>query len=350
VLLCALLAAACTRGFVPQGPVLLAVDQAPDARALYVQWLGVSSWIISHGPDVVVVDPFFSRPSVLTVAVSLAFPRLAPNFGYDPERIGDVLPDLPRGTGLVLVGHGHYDHLMDVGYYVKRTSGQGVRYVGSATIRNILLGFQPASLDFWTAERGGSTVRGRIRVTAFPSDHAPQVDGLHFMTGEWAEAMPSAPTAAGEYREGETHVYLVDFLDAAGAIRWRVFVNGSASSPAGARALAERPDILRQARTNVAILCVPGWDKVPDYPDSILRLIDPDHVVLSHFDNFFAPYRNGEDPARGMEFVPFAHYGAFVGRLEALRRERGYRFELHQPRTGQCFGFPRPAGALACER
>ena len=70
LLVCTVLFCSCARGFVRHGPVALALNENPNESALYVQWLGVSSWIISYRNDVIVVDPFFSRPSLMSVGFS----------------------------------------------------------------------------------------------------------------------------------------------------------------------------------------------------------------------------------------------------------------------------------------
>lgn len=345
-----LLLLACQRGFVHPEPVPLAVNDNGISDTMYVQWLGVSSWIISRGSDVVVVDPFFSRPSFLAVIFSLASQGLVGNFGYDSERINFVLPELPKNTKFVLLGHAHYDHLMDVPYYVERKSGENVTYVGSKTARNILLGFKADQLDFLTAEEGTQTKKGRVRITTFPSDHAPHFLGHKFMSGEVDNPLVTPPTHAGEYVEGQTLVYFIDFLNDQNRILWRVFVNSAASSPDGAKALERHRDFLQEHPTNVAILCVPGWDKVDDYPNAILRLVDPDNVVLSHYDDFGSPYKNGENPKNGMRFVMFANYEGFVKKLEKLRQENNYRYMVHEPKTGQCLGFPSSNRNLSCEQ
>lgn len=201
----AFLLGACNRGFVPQGPIFLAANQQAGDGAGIVQWLGVSSWIISRGNDVVVVDPFFSRPSFLSVGSSLVLSALSGKFFYDSERIEDVLPDLPANTRFVLLGHAHYDHLMDVPYYLARPSGMNVTYVGSETARNILLGFKPAQLKFDVVSKEGKEIRqGKIRVTAMASDHAPHLTGIKIMGGEVASPRDLPPTKVGEYREGQT--------------------------------------------------------------------------------------------------------------------------------------------------
>src|SRR5215468_7071763 len=107
LLVCAVLFCSCARSFVRHGPVALALNESPSESALFVQWLGVSSWIISYRNDVIVVDPFFSRPSLMSVGFSLVLPYLFDDFGYDVDRINDVLPELPTNIRFVLIGHAH---------------------------------------------------------------------------------------------------------------------------------------------------------------------------------------------------------------------------------------------------
>ncbi len=312
-ILCIFPLASCARHFVAHGPVALAVDESLADGELYAQWLGTSAWIISRGRDVVVVDPFFTRPSAWAVASSLLFPGIADGFGYDVTRIRDVLP----------------------------------------TAKNILESFQPARLTFVTAGDAQQILipGGQIRVIPFDSDHAPHFLGITFMSGRVAAPPPSFPTTTGEYPTGETKMYLIDFLDEAGAIQWRVFINSAASTPR--RALAMKTHLSQlpvelQRPPDVAILCVPGWNKVADYPESLLRVLKPGIVVLSHYDDFFSPYKNGEDPAVDMRFVMFADYEGFIQRLKELQST--YGFEYRAPKTGQCLRFPGPAGALPCEK
>ena len=74
----------------------------------------------------------------------------------------------------------------------------------------------------------------------------------------------------------------------------------------------------------------------------VALLINPDNVVLSHYDDFFLPYKHGEDPTSpgGMKFVPFANYDDFVTELKNLKVKYNYRYDIYQPKTGQCIRFP----------
>ena len=346
---CTMILSACAALVSPLPSPALAAESA-STKDRYIQWLGASSWILSSGNDLVVVDPFFTRPSFVRVAASLMTPHLTGNFTYDPKRIRAVLPELSKDTKFVLLSHAHYDHLLDVPYYMNQNSGRNPTYVGSLTARNILLGFKPPALDFAIAERNPSVEKGRVRVTALPSDHAPHFLGHTFMAGDVVSPMTEIPSRVGQYLEGQTLVFLVDFLDEAGNVAWRVFINGAASSAAGAEALRKHQSLLDERRTDVAILCVPGWDKVDDYPDSLLRLLRPENIVLSHYDDFGSPYIPGEDPNNGMRFLPFANYKRFVERLRLLNTSNNYGFAIYEPKTGQCISFTDRDMTTSCQR
>jgi hypothetical protein len=329
---------------------VLAAEQSPTRTARHIQWLGTSSWILSSGNDLVVVDPFFTRPSFVRVTASLMLPYLTSDFAYDPERIRAVLPELPKDTKLVLLTHAHYDHLLDVPYYINQNSGRSITYVGSLTARNILLGFKPSALDFVIAEQRPSSIKGRVRVTALHSDHAPHFFGHKFMAGEVVRPMTSIPSRVGQYLEGQTLVFLVDFLDDQESVVWRIFINGAANSAAGAEALRKHQSLLNEHRINVAILCVPGWDKVDDYPDNLLRLLRPENIVLSHYDDFGSPYTPGEDPNNGMRFLPFADYDGFIERLKQFDTSNNYGFSIYEPKTGQCIFFSDSNATTSCQQ
>jgi L-ascorbate metabolism protein UlaG (beta-lactamase superfamily) len=69
---------------------------------LTVRWLGVSGLEIRCGGEVLLVDPFFTRPAPF----SMAFRRLRPN--------RDLIARHITAADTILVTHAHYDHLMDV--------------------------------------------------------------------------------------------------------------------------------------------------------------------------------------------------------------------------------------------
>ncbi len=325
--------AGCGRTFTPgQPPVTLAARQSSSDAHVRLQWLGTSTWILSRGQDAVVVDPFFSRPSIWRVVGSLVGAEFQP----DETRIRAILPALPESTRFVLIGHAHYDHLMDLGYYLRATVPRP-QYIGSRTAHHILLGWAPPALDFVIADdplRLGHPIRsGKVAVTPLLSQHAPHLFGLTFMDGDVPEPRTTPPADAWDYKVGRTLMFMVDFLGDQDEIQHRVFINGAAHEPEAVRAIPDA--VLGQHPIDVAILCVPGWDKVTDYPTSLLDRLRPKRLVLSHYDDFFQPYLHEENPQQGMEFVMFARYPDFVERVHAYYAARREAVPVTEPKTGE---------------
>lgn len=322
----------CGRRVLPgQGPVALSATHYEQDSHVRLQWLGVSTWVLSRGRDVVVVDPFFTRPSLWTVGTSI----LWNDFRYDEARIRAVLPRLPNETRFVLIGHAHYDHLMDVPYYL-RAAPPGVVFVGSRTARNILLGFSPPELEFRVVDVpdrvGRPLTSGRVRITPFLGSHAPHLFGITLMDGAVEQPLSSPPDDAWDYKLGDALMYFIDFLGEEDQIVSRIFVIGAATEPEFADRIGE--DFLAQHPVDAAILCVPGWDKVSRYPESLLRRLNPTRVVLSHEDDFFQAYLHGEDPRGGMDFVPFARVEDFEQELTRYAEGRRDHMTIHAPKTG----------------
>jgi hypothetical protein len=322
----------CGRSFLPgQGPVALSAAQHEQDAHVRLQWLGVSTWVLSRGRDVVVVDPFFTRPGLWTVLTSV----LCRDFRYDEARIQAVLPRLPGGTRFVLIGHAHYDHLMDVPYYL-RAAQPGVVFVGSRTARNILQGFSPPEMDFRVVDvpdrLGRSLTSGRVRVTPFLAGHAPHLFGITVMDGAVERPLASPPDDAWDYKLGDALLYFIDFLGDEDRVAARIFVIGAATEPEFVDRIGD--DFLAQHPIDAAILCVPGWDKVSRYPESLLRRLNPATVVLSHEDDFFQPYLHGEDPRSDMAYVPFARFADFERELNRYAASRRPPMTVYAPKTG----------------
>jgi hypothetical protein len=266
---------------------------------------------------------------------------------YEPERIRAVLPALPQDTDFLLIGHGHYDHLMDVPYYLANPSR--ITYVGSRTAYNILQGFHPPQpFEFRVGDDSqqlGHAIAhdgSQVRVTPFLADHAPHWQNLMLMAGHVDTPLSAEPRTVWDYKLGNTLVFFVDFLGAHDDIVFRVFVNGAAGTPLAMRNIP--PEFLADRPVDVAILCVPGWSWVRDYPESILGTLTPQHVVLSHYDDFFSPFQYGEDPQTDMQFVMMARYPAFLEKLEQSARTLPVKAEIHQPKTGEALCFQPGAG------
>jgi hypothetical protein len=103
---------------------------ARGTEGITVQYLGVGGWLFRFGGDALLTAPFFSNPSLLDVGVGGIAPDTATIDRFLPP-VGDV--------SALLMGHGHYDHLMDVPYILRRHAPEAQLF-GSATATNLVAG------------------------------------------------------------------------------------------------------------------------------------------------------------------------------------------------------------------
>jgi hypothetical protein len=306
------------------GAALPSTDPAYPT-AIQVKYLGAGAVVIKRGDDVLLTAPFFSNPSMLSVA----FGEIAAR----PDQIKRFL-DRPgsgiSGATAILVGHAHYDHLMDVPF-IKTNYLPGIKVYGSRTMKNTLAAFKfPKNEDVVSVEEdaGTSTKPGkwvypspRIRFMALKSEHAPVIFHLKFFEGDYDMPLQKVPTRAFGWREGQTLAYLIDFLSPDGkTVDFRIHYQDAASTfPLGAP-----PDLDQledQRPVDLAIVCVPGYSQVKNYPEAILHQLKPRFVVMIHWENFFELL---PDDSRDLRTVPTVNVARFIEIVQATRPEPEY--------------------------
>jgi len=72
---------------------------------------------------------------------------------------------------------------------------------------------------------------------------------------------------------------------------------------------------------------MPGFDQVEDYPEAIVKWLNPRHVVIVHWENFFELL---PDDRTGLRTVPTEDAEGFLARLQAVLPE-GADFKLPAP-------------------
>ncbi|GEM_PF-353995 len=293
----------------------------PPARGeIEVTFLGVGGVSLRRDDDLVLTAPLFTNPDLLTVTLG----EIAP----DPAVIEAFLDDRDVvGAQAILVGHAHYDHLLDVPH-VQRLAGSEPTIFGNRSSAWLLDGVpelgpvvaanDPADPrvdrrmcsvpDPCTGAPAGQEgdwipVPGaQVRVRALCATHPPQFLGVvHFGEGCMAEPQAAPPPSAADWLEGATLAWLVDFLDDDGAPVFRVFAQDApTSAPQG----LIHPDLLAERAVDLAVLNVGSFDAVRDHPTEALRNLDPRHALGVHWEDFFqtqaepvAPLPFQADPA-----------------------------------------------------
>src|SRR2546427_11538264 len=103
---------------------LVAADSPGAVRdGVRVTYLGTNGYQFEFGGYALLVDPYFSRVDLLSVALGS---RIQPN----TARINDGLRHLATKADAILVTHGHFDHLLDVPAVMAKTRA---RLIASAS-------------------------------------------------------------------------------------------------------------------------------------------------------------------------------------------------------------------------
>lgn len=272
--------------------------------AISLTYLGVGGWILRSARGAVLTAPLFSNPSLLDVGLS--------PIEADPDRIEAHLPDV-SDVSAILVGHGHYDHLMDVPYVATNRAKRATIYANATSSHQLAPFGLGDRVRVVGAEAGSAEAAGQwidiaegVRMMPLVSDHAPHLAGITLYSGVRTRDLARPPRAAGEWLDGETLAFLIDFLNADGSVALRVYYQDAVASPPFGFA----PPLNDGVGVDVAIIVPATYSEVSWHPEALLENLQPRFVLLCHWEDFFEP------PSRPPEPVPFTLLPDFVARLD----------------------------------
>ena len=235
----------------------------PTAAPVFVRWLGTAGYSIRAGDHVLLFDPYLTRASL----ARCAFGTLVPDAAVVTRHVG-------RADAIV-VGHTHFDHVLDVPL-LARTTGARVLGSSSAAVLCRADAVPPSQIvDVEGALRKGTfeTEIGPFKLRFFPSAHARLVLGRVPAAGEIADC-DEVPRSAGGYRCGA--VFAVE-----------VEVHGRTFFHLGSAELVEESLPVRNVDT--LFFTVAGWTKGRDVPERVMSRLSPKRIALGHWDDFFRP-------------------------------------------------------------
>ncbi len=231
---------------------------APDrSHDIELEYLGTAGFAVRGRGRTLVLDPYVSR-----LPLHKLWRPLAP----DESVIARVIPRADD----VLVGHAHFDHILDAPSLCRRT---GARLIGSRAVMQVgrAFGLPEAQLR----ETSGREIieSGPFRVRGLPSRHGKVLAGRVIFPGD-IESQPSWPPGIAELKHG-----LV--------LNWQLELDGFSMVH------VDSADFLREelsgVHADVLCLCAAGRHYRPRYVAEAIELLRPRYVVPCHWDTMITP-------------------------------------------------------------
>jgi len=248
-------------GLSPYEQLVVSDAGAKPREGIRVTYLGTNGYQFEFKGHALLVDPYFSRTDLLSVALGS---RIQPNI----SRIADGMRHLQPKLDAILATHGHFDHLLDVPILMGRTQA---RLLASASSVDLA---RKAGASSGEIVRAGDVRRvGPWKIRVLPATHDQLFGKVPF---DRARSNGGPPQRAADWICGEPLAFLIE------ANGQRIYVD-SGGTPA---------QLPPRTHVDLAILGMA-------LPDSrarllaVLKRLQPRYILPSHEDNFFLPLSHG---------------------------------------------------------
>jgi len=286
-----------------------------NSQGIDITYLGSGGFLFQRDTTAILTAPYFSNESLQRVGVW--------SIEADTATIDQYRPDL-KAVQAILVGHPHYDHLLDVPYVWKKHAPH-TRVFGNQSMANILDSAVPKTnlhvLDneVRVDKNSGAFVSshgGLIQFMPLHSSHAPNIR-IPLMDIEYLiaprsvdEPLDEVPQQARDWRLGETLAYIIDFRAASDTakVEFRIYYQDAGHMPESWHLPADG------RRVDLAIVTVASANFIGqgEYIQTIRDSLRPRHWLLGHWEDFFQPYSQNPEEIYS---VPFTNTESFVDTL-----------------------------------
>jgi hypothetical protein len=291
--------------------------------------MGVDGYLIVPWADttrLVMTPPAYSNPTLWHLALRDWWWGTRPNRDRIAQRLHantEAQPARLANVRAVLVGHGHYDHLMDLPPLFPYLSNATV--YGNSTVVRALYPTQrmpaPPLVDVTATVGRSSTAPGadivvgpRVRVRPIAWAHAPNIGGWTIASGHYDANRSTLPRTVHGWRMGEPLAWTVDVLDSHGGVVLRLFHHDAAATLSVVRNALAAIATMPSAAHTVVILSAANWDQANAYPSALLASLEPDQVIFGHWEDFFRSPTKRPKVVRGIRAAELiATVEKFVG-------------------------------------
>jgi L-ascorbate metabolism protein UlaG (beta-lactamase superfamily) len=279
--------------------------------AVTATWLGVTTVLFDDGETQILIDGFFSRPTLweLILGTPVRSDDANINLVLDRYRM--------RRLAAIIPVHSHFDHAMDIGAIANRSSAS---ILGSVTTANIARGAGVPEDQIVVVGDTREFTFGRFTVRMIDSVHAPIGWGGATPYAGTVDTPLRVPAPPSAWREGGSYSILIQHP------LGNTLVQGSAGYVAGA---------LDNVRADVVLLGLQlleglGKSYAERYWQAVITTTGAKHVVPIHFDDFTQPFGEIKLLPRFIENIVDV-----AGWLEEFRDSWDLDTKLHLPEFGE---------------
>src|SRR5262245_54430946 len=284
-------------GLDPYARLIVADSPGATRDGVRVTYLGTNGYKFERKGHALLVDPYFSRVDLLSVALGS---RIQPNASRINNGLRHLLQTSPN-IDAILVTHGHFDHVLDVPAVMAKT---GARLMASASSVDIA---KRAGASSGNAVKSGDVRRiGPWKIRVLSATHDRLFGKVPF---DQPHSQAGPPQRAADWICGQPLAFLIE------GNGQRIYID-SGGTPA---------QLPPNERVDLAILGMA-------LPDSRARLaaalahLQPRYVLPSHQDDFFHPL------SAGFQFGSLTDF-PFVERECAQNRSRLILLDYFRPWT-----------------
>jgi L-ascorbate metabolism protein UlaG (beta-lactamase superfamily) len=250
---------------------VIAGDSATDI--VTATWLGVTTLLFDDGETQILIDGFFSRPSLGDIVLGRPVSNDAATINY-------VLDEYHmRRLAAIIPVHSHFDHAMDIGAIANRSSAS---VIGSSSTVEIARGAGVPDDQITLVEPGQAYEFGKFSVMLVPSTHAPiGWSGSVPMPGTIDEPL-LMPQPVSAWREGGSYMVLIRHPLGDAIVQG---TSGFADTVTAAGELSA--DVLFLGVGGLETL---GRDYAEQYWQTLVTSTGVQGVYIMHFDDFTRPF------------------------------------------------------------
>ena len=231
-----------------------------------LRWLGTAGVELSCDGQVILIDPYLSRPGKKDIFFHPLIPKR--------EAIKRYIDSIDGKVRAVIAGHTHFDHALDIPALSRCLDAP---IFGSSSLDTLLSISGLSGKTTVCRPQNRIILDSKITISMIPSAHGLVLSRLLLLKGDINPKL-TPPLRTHQYRLGAMFTPQVE-------------MGGLTFLHVGSAGYVEKE--LEGHRCDVLFLCVAGWKKWPKYPQRVIEMVRPSCVIPTHYDDFSAPLMPG---------------------------------------------------------